>query len=167
MFAVPTRFLMLWSIATCLAFASVTPIYTSKVAAFQTNIFDFRVGCGIVRTANLGSANADTNFAFCPFPKSVPMQNIKSRFRMCSSSESVSNVRRQRRVAVDGAKKNSEQPKLLNEFSAKAALLLAEAGGKMSASQFRRRWKFTFPDDSLDRSFRNLALGPRLLFVLN
>jgi hypothetical protein len=46
----------------------------------------------------------------------------------------------------------TEQAQLLGEFSTKAALLLTEAGGRMKATIFKKRWKCNFPDDAIERS---------------
>ena len=88
-------------------------------------------------------------------PKRPHTDSTTSRERIWGTTCSIADQSRAKRGTRQRATRVSvEEPqhqRLLHEFSAKAALLLAEAGGKMSASQFRRRWKFTFPDDSIDR----------------
>lgn len=127
------------------------------------NVLDFHIGfvsCGI--KLNCRRANHFQNCKVCQPSVSlyaVPHQQerilyLKNWIGMCTASNTAGSIRatsRRRRSSGTHPADDAQHRKLLNEFSAKAALLLAEAGGKMSASQFRRRWKFTFPDDSLDR----------------
>ena len=43
---------------------------------------------------------------------------------------------------------------LLREFALKAIMLLREAGGEMDSNKFRKRWKYTFPNDEISRYAR-------------
>jgi hypothetical protein len=90
---------------------------------------------------------------------------------MCASSDNKQRKSRgltRRSSRANTASEDTAQHQVLNEFSAKAALILAEAGGRMLASNFKRRWKFTFPDDSMDRLRRvkPTGLGPTALTLV-
>ncbi len=93
----------------------------------------------------------------CPVqsPDIVPVYNHvrKNAVIMCASDnkQRKSRVLTRRSSRANTAPEETTQHQVLDEFSAKAASILAEAGGRMLSSNFKRRWKFTFPDDSMDR----------------
>jgi hypothetical protein len=113
----------------------------------------------VLRQKNIVNWPRRSGHCDCPI-LGPDMSPVYSRIRsndvtMCATSDKKqrkSRVLTRRSSRADTAPEvTTQQDQILNEFSAKAALILAEAGGKMLASSFKRRWKFTFPDDSMDR----------------
>ena len=56
-------------------------------------------------------------------------------------------------------------PALLAEFETKAAIIIAEAGGSIRSGLFSKRWKFTFPRDSLTAYRQGRAITTRQLLA--